>query len=98
MDDWQGRINTLREQALAELTEVREQDALEQWRVTYLGRRGALTDVLRGLAALPADQRPAAGQAGNEAKTRPGGGARAPPERGAHPGARQGARGGARST
>src|SRR6187402_1576189 len=68
MDDWQGRINTLREQALAELDRADAQEALEQWRVTYLGRRGAMTDVLKGLAGLPSDQRPAAGQAANEAK------------------------------
>ena len=66
--DWQGKIDTLREQALTELASAHAPDALEKWRVGYVGRRGALTDVLRGLSGLPADQRPAAGQAANEAK------------------------------
>ena len=41
---------------------------LEHWRVEYLGRRGALNEVLRGLGALPAAERPAAGQAANAVK------------------------------
>jgi phenylalanyl-tRNA synthetase alpha chain len=68
MDDWQGRITTLREQALAALTGANEHEALEQWRVTYLGRRGALAEITRGLGALSPDQRRTAGQAANEAK------------------------------
>ena len=68
MDDWQGRIDALRERALGELATATSPDALEQWRIAYLGRRGALTEALRGLSGLPADQRPAAGQAANETK------------------------------
>ena len=68
MDDWRGTIDRLQARALAELEAVDDADALERWRVAYLGRRGALTDVLRGLSGLPADQRPAAGQAANVAK------------------------------
>jgi len=68
MDDWQGRIDALREQALAELDKADEHETIEQWRITYLGRRGALTEMLRGLSGLPADQRPAAGQSANEVK------------------------------
>ena len=68
MDDWQGRIDALREQALAELHKADEHESIEQWRITYLGRRGALTEMLRGLSGLPADQRPAAGQSANEVK------------------------------
>ena len=68
MDDWQGRITTLREQALTELAGANEADALEQWRVTYLGRRGALAEITRGLGGLSPEQRRTAGQAANEAK------------------------------
>jgi phenylalanyl-tRNA synthetase alpha chain len=68
MDDWQGRITTLREQALTELAAATEADALEQWRVTYLGRRGALAEITRGLGSLSPEQRRTAGQAANEAK------------------------------
>ncbi|MCC6178537.1 MAG: phenylalanine--tRNA ligase subunit alpha [Chloroflexi bacterium] len=68
MEDWKGRLGRLREQALADLRAVDGPEALERWRIAYLGRRGALTDILRGLSKLPAEQRPAAGQAANEAK------------------------------
>jgi phenylalanyl-tRNA synthetase alpha chain len=68
MEDWQRSIDRLREQALAELDGAAERGALEEWRISYLGRRGALTEALRGLASLPAEHRPAAGQAANETK------------------------------
>jgi phenylalanyl-tRNA synthetase alpha chain len=45
-------------------------DALEQLRVAYLGKKGELTARLKSLGELPADERPAAGQAINEAKQR----------------------------
>ena len=41
---------------------------LDQVRVDYLGRKGMLTQQLKQLGSLPADKRPAAGQAINEAK------------------------------
>jgi phenylalanyl-tRNA synthetase alpha chain len=41
---------------------------LEQARVRYLGRQGALTLLLRGLGTLPAEERPLVGAAANEAK------------------------------
>jgi len=41
---------------------------LENLRVKYLGRKGALTEVLRGLGQAPETERPALGQAANEVK------------------------------
>jgi phenylalanyl-tRNA synthetase alpha chain len=41
---------------------------LEAVRVRYLGRQGALTQVLKSLGSLPAAERPAVGAAANEAK------------------------------
>ncbi|MGH7775744.1 MAG: phenylalanine--tRNA ligase subunit alpha, partial [Candidatus Dormibacterales bacterium] len=41
---------------------------VERVRVAYLGASGHLTQVLRGVGALPAQERPAAGRAANEAK------------------------------
>jgi len=68
MDDWRGKIDALREQALAELASASAGDAVEQWRITYLGRRGALAEITRGLGGLTSEQRRTAGQAANEAK------------------------------
>jgi phenylalanyl-tRNA synthetase alpha chain len=45
-----------------------DSDALEQLRVRYLGRKGAVTMALRSVGALPPGERPAAGQLANEAK------------------------------
>ena len=42
--------------------------AIEELRVKYLGRKGLVTEALRGLAQVPAEERPAMGQAANEAK------------------------------
>jgi phenylalanyl-tRNA synthetase alpha chain len=53
------------EQALAAASDV---DAVERVRVAYLGKKGVLTQQLKALGQLPADERPAAGQRINEAK------------------------------
>ena len=42
--------------------------ALDAVRVTYLGKKGALTEQLKALGKLSADERPAAGQAINKVK------------------------------
>jgi phenylalanyl-tRNA synthetase alpha chain len=41
---------------------------LDQLRVQYLGKKGQLTELLKGLGKLPAEERPQAGQAINKAK------------------------------
>ena len=43
---------------------------LEEVRVAYLGKKGRITEQLKSLGTLPADERPAAGQAINAAKAR----------------------------
>lgn len=43
-------------------------DALESVRVELLGKKGRLTSVLKSIGQLPADEKPAAGQAVNQAK------------------------------
>ena len=51
-----------------ELLKVGDLEELEQWRLRYLGRSGALTVALRGLSSLPVDQRRVIGAAGNTAR------------------------------
>ena len=51
-----------------ELLKVVDLEELEQWRLRYLGRSGALTVALRGLSSLPVDQRRVIGAAGNTAR------------------------------
>jgi len=50
--------------------QVSDLQGLDELRVRYLGKNGALTAFLKGLGKLPADQRPVAGQAVNRAKQR----------------------------
>jgi phenylalanyl-tRNA synthetase alpha chain len=54
--------------ALGELERVTDLRTLESWRVQYLGRKGAVTEVLRGLASLPLEERKVTGARANEAK------------------------------
>ena len=61
-------IERLVQNALAELEELDDSQALDQWRVSYLGRRGRLTTILRGLSQLDLEERRTAGASGNEAK------------------------------
>ncbi len=58
----------LREAALAEIAAARTPAELEAIRVRYLGRRGSLNAVLRGLGALAAADRPALGALANQVK------------------------------
>ncbi|WP_371370704.1 phenylalanine--tRNA ligase subunit alpha [Sporomusa aerivorans] len=59
-------LNSLRETALKELADVTEKEALNDLRVKYLGKKGLLTGVLRGLGALSPEDRPRIGQIVNE--------------------------------
>ena len=62
------KVEELKAKALHELEVVDSQDAFQKWRITYLGRRGALTQILRGLGSLPQEERKAVGALANEVK------------------------------
>ncbi len=62
------QLERLRSTALEDLGRIQDLKALEDWRVTYLGKRSELNSILRGLGTLaPADRR-AVGQIGNDVK------------------------------
>ena len=61
-------LATLTGQALAEVAACGDLTALEDVRVRWLGKKGALTEQLKALGSLPAAERPAAGARINEAK------------------------------
>ncbi|NUM53045.1 MAG: phenylalanine--tRNA ligase subunit alpha [Candidatus Hydrogenedentes bacterium] len=61
-------IDQIRDGALAEIAAAASSRDAEELRVKYLGRKGALTGLLRGVSDAPADQRPALGKAANELK------------------------------
>ena len=64
------KLQALREQALHELGELHAPKELEEFRVRYMGKKGELTGLLRGMGALPAEERPAMGQLVNELRSR----------------------------
>jgi phenylalanyl-tRNA synthetase alpha chain len=54
--------------ALAELQQVTDLAALEEFRIKYLGRKGQVTQLLSQIGKLPAEQKPQAGQLANKVK------------------------------
>jgi len=54
--------------AQAEIESVTEAAALEELRVQYLGKKGFFTEQMKGLGALPNEEKPAAGARINQAK------------------------------
>src|SRR5205814_9744011 len=58
----------LRDEVLGEISRAETPDALEAIRVAALGRRGRLTELMRGLGALAPEARREAGAAVNAAK------------------------------
>ena len=61
-------LSELLQTATSEIDAADDLAALDAVRVAYLGKKGELTARLKSLSALSADERPAAGQAINEAK------------------------------
>ena len=62
------KLLALKVQAMAELEAVASLDALKDIRVKYLGKKGPMTEILRGMGKLPAEERPVIGQIVNEIK------------------------------
>jgi len=62
------QLDEIKSKAIDELSGISDIKALEDWRVRYLGKKSTLTQVLRGLATLPAEQRKGVGVSANEVK------------------------------
>ncbi|MNM02207.1 Phenylalanine--tRNA ligase alpha subunit [compost metagenome] len=59
------KLEALKNEALAKLQTVQDPGTLNDLRVKYLGKKGELTEVLRGMGALSAEERPVIGQVAN---------------------------------
>lgn len=62
------QLNNIKAQAEEALSSVSSIQELENVRVKYLGKKGELTAVLRGMGALSAEERPVIGQLANEVR------------------------------
>ncbi len=60
------QLEALRREALAELETLCTPKELEDFRVRYMGKKGSVTGLLRGMGALPAEERPVMGQLVNQ--------------------------------
>lgn len=61
-------LKTLVDEVKKEIADSSSLTHLDQIRVKYLGKKGQLTDMLKNLSQLSAEERPKAGQAVNQAK------------------------------
>ncbi len=61
-------VQELREEGLREIERAAAAEALEALRIQYLGRKGSLTQILRGLSQLDPQERRRVGQEANRAK------------------------------
>ncbi|MEM6998670.1 MAG: phenylalanine--tRNA ligase subunit alpha [Pseudomonadota bacterium] len=63
-----NETDKLQKQALSEIESANDLSQLDQIRVNYLGKKGLLTQQLKQLGKLPAEERPQAGQVINQSK------------------------------
>ena len=63
-------LHALRDNALRAIEAAGNPDELDALALGYLGRKGELTTVLRGIGALPTDDRPRVGAVANEVRQR----------------------------
>ena len=64
------KLEKILDQALAEIGAADAKDALEAARIKYLGKKGELTAILRGMGQLSAEERPVIGQVANEIRAK----------------------------
>ncbi len=63
------QLEQIRLNAQAQLGEIESMDKIEEFRVKFLGKKGELTAVMKGMGGLSAQERPIVGQLANEVRT-----------------------------
>jgi phenylalanyl-tRNA synthetase alpha chain len=63
------KLESLLQGGLSELSEVTTEESLHELRVKYLGKKGLLTSVMKGLGSLSSEERPLIGQMANVVKS-----------------------------
>lgn len=62
------KLKDLQTEALAKIEQAEDLKTLNEIRVAYLGKKGPITEVLRGMGQLSADERPKMGALANEVR------------------------------
>jgi phenylalanyl-tRNA synthetase alpha chain len=64
------QLQMIADEAMSMMKEVQDNKALEELRVMFLGKKGKLTGILKGMGSLSAEERPVVGQIANEVRNR----------------------------
>lgn len=63
------KLNQIRQSAQKDVSEIKSLDKIEEFRVKYLGKKGELTAVMKGMGALSPEERKDVGRIANEVRT-----------------------------
>ncbi len=61
-------LQKMKQEAIEELSRAGNLEEIEHVRIKYLGKKGTLTQILRGMGKLSPEERPAVGKLGNEVR------------------------------
>jgi phenylalanyl-tRNA synthetase alpha chain len=64
--DPEGNLKSIKKEAEASLAGINDSQSLENWRIKYIGRRGAVPMILREVKNLPLEKKRTVGQLGNK--------------------------------
>ena len=64
----QDKLNQIKELALVEIKKAKDSTTIDTIRVKYLGKKGELTTILRGMGSLSKEERPIVGKLANEVR------------------------------
>ena len=62
------KLVKIRQEAMEQILSASSADSLNDLRVRYLGKKGLLTEVLKGMKDVSAEERPRVGQLVNDAR------------------------------
>ncbi len=66
----EDRLRSIEGEALEAIEKAQDKEAIEGLKVRYLGRKGVLTSILKGLGTLPKEERPKIGKLANQVKVK----------------------------
>src|SRR5437868_9593598 len=64
-----AKLDAIKEQALAQFKAAANSKALYDLKVTFLGKNGSLTEIMKEMANLPKEEKPLFGKKVNEVKS-----------------------------
>ena len=67
-DSIDTQLKQLQQEGTTAIASAENLDSLERLRITYFGKKGQLSQILRGMGKLSAEERPIVGNLANEVK------------------------------